>query len=286
MRRIPGVHERLEKFMTGLIRRNPGEPEFHQAVREVAQCVVPFMEAHPEYLEARILERLTEPDRIITFRVTWQDDDGGIRAARAWRVQFSNAIGPYKGGLRFHPTVTQSVLKFLGFEQILKNSLTGLPMGGAKGGSNFNPRGRSANEVMRFCHAMMRELHRHIGEDTDVPAGDVGVGTREIGLSVRPVHAPRQPLHRGADREGPGLRRQPRAHRGDRLRRGLFPAEHAGDPRRRNRRQDRGRIRLRQRRALRHREVDRAWAPPSSPPRTRTASSTTRTASTPSVWPG
>ncbi|MYK88560.1 MAG: glutamate dehydrogenase, partial [Acidobacteria bacterium] len=182
MHRTPGVHERLEKFMTGLIRRNPGEPEFHQAVREVAQCVVPFMEAHPEYLEARILERLTEPDRIITFRVTWQDDDGGIRAARAWRVQFSNAIGPYKGGLRFHPTVTQSVLKFLGFEQILKNSLTGLPMGGAKGGSNFSPRGRSANEVMRFCHAMMRELHRHIGEDTDVPAGDIGVGTREIGF--------------------------------------------------------------------------------------------------------
>ena len=168
--------------MAGLVRRNPGEPEFHQAVREVAESIVPFVMAHPEYEEARILERLTEPDRIITFRVTWQDDAGGIRAARAWRVQFSNAIGPYKGGLRFHPTVTQSVLKFLGFEQILKNSLTGLPMGGAKGGSNFNPRGRSANEVMRFCHAMMRELHRHIGEDTDVPAGDIGVGTRVIGF--------------------------------------------------------------------------------------------------------
>ena len=168
--------------MAGLVRRNPSEPEFHQAVREVAQCVIPFAMAHPEYEEARILERLTEPDRIITFRVTWQDDAGGTRVARAWRVQFSNAIGPYKGGLRFHPTVTQSVLKFLGFEQIFKNSLTGLPMGGAKGGSNFNPRGRSANEVMRFCQAMMRELHRHIGEDTDVPAGDIGVGTREIGF--------------------------------------------------------------------------------------------------------
>ena len=182
MSRQPDVHERLEQFMAGLVRRNPGEPEFHQAVREVAECVIPFVAARPEYEEARILERLTEPDRIITFRVTWQDDAGGIRAARAWRVQFNNAIGPYKGGLRFHPTVTQSVLKFLGFEQIFKNSLTGLPMGGAKGGSNFNPRGRSANEVMRFCQAMMRELHRHIGEDTDVPAGDVGVGAREIGF--------------------------------------------------------------------------------------------------------
>ena len=178
----PAAGKRLEQFMAGLVRRNPGEPEFHQAVREVAESVIPFIATHPEYEEARILERLTEPDRIITFRVTWQDDAGGIRAARAWRVQFSNAIGPYKGGLRFHPTVTQSILKFLGFEQILKNSLTGLPMGGAKGGSNFNPRGRSSSEVMRFCQAMMRELHRHIGEDTDIPAGDIGVGSREIGF--------------------------------------------------------------------------------------------------------
>ena len=165
----------LERFMAGLVRRNPGEPEFHQAVREVAESVLPVVEAHPEYRDACILERLTEPDRIITFRVTWQDDAGNVRANRAWRVQFSNAIGPYKGGLRFHPTVTQSVLKFLGFEQIFKNSLTGLPMGGAKGGSNFNPRGKSTSEVMR-------ELHRHIGEDTDVPAGDIGVGAREIGF--------------------------------------------------------------------------------------------------------
>ena len=168
--------------MAGLIKRNPGEPEFHQAVHEVAESLVPFVVAHPQYDEAQILERLTEPDRIITFRVTWQDDGGRIRANRAWRVQFSNAIGPYKGGLRFHPTVTQSVLKFLGFEQILKNSLTGLPMGGAKGGANFNPRGKSHNEVMRFCQAMMTELHRHIGEDTDIPAGDIGVGAREIGF--------------------------------------------------------------------------------------------------------
>lgn len=174
--------ERLENFMAGLIRRNPGEPEFHQAVREVAESLLPFVAAHPEYEKARILERMTEPDRVIIFRVTWRDDAGNVRVNRAWRVQFNNAIGPYKGGLRFHPTVTRSVLKFLGFEQTLKNSLTGLPMGGAKGGADFNPRGRSEAEVMRFCQAMMRELHRHIGPDTDVPAGDIGVGSREIGF--------------------------------------------------------------------------------------------------------
>ncbi len=173
---------RLEDFMAGCVRRNPGEPEFQQAVREVAESVLPLIAGEPRYQKARILERLTEPDRIITFRVTWQDGAGRVRVNRAWRVQFSNAIGPYKGGLRFHPTVTQSVLKFLGFEQIFKNSLTGLPMGGAKGGSNFNPRGKSDTEVMRFCQAMMRELHRHIGQDTDVPAGDIGVGQREIGF--------------------------------------------------------------------------------------------------------
>ena len=172
---------RLAAFMDGLVRRNPGETEFHQAVYEVAESLMPVLAANPEYEEARILERLTEPDRIVVFRVTWLDDAGRVRVNRAWRVQFNNAIGPYKGGLRFHPSVTQSVLKFLGFEQIFKNSLTGLPMGGAKGGANFNPRGKSANEVMRFCQAMMRELHRHIGPETDVPAGDIGVGTREIG---------------------------------------------------------------------------------------------------------
>ena len=172
---------RLQVFMAGLMRRNPGETEFHQAVHEVAESVMPVVASRPEYEQARILERLTEPDRIVTFRVTWHDDAGNVRVNRAWRVQFSNAIGPYKGGMRFHPTVTQSVLKFLGFEQIFKNSLTGLPMGGAKGGANFNPHGKSDAEVMRFCQALMRELHRHVGEDTDVPAGDIGVGTREIG---------------------------------------------------------------------------------------------------------
>lgn len=174
------AQEELDAFMSGLERRNPGEPEFQQAVHEVAQTLVPFTLDHPQYRDAQILERLTEPDRVIIFRVTWQDDSGQIRANRAWRVQFNNSIGPYKGGLRFHPSVTLSVLKFLGFEQIFKNSLTGLPMGGAKGGSNFNPRGKSDNEVMRFCQSLMTELHRYIGDDIDIPAGDIGVGAREI----------------------------------------------------------------------------------------------------------
>ena len=172
--------EDTECFMNGLVRRNPGETEFHQAVAEFVQTVMPFVKENTQYMDARILERMTEPDRIIIFRVPWEDDNGNVRVNRAWRVQFNNSIGPYKGGLRFHPSVTQSVLKFLGFEQVFKNSLTGLPMGGAKGGANFNPKGRSDREIMRFCHSMMIELHRHVGEDTDVPAGDIGVGGREI----------------------------------------------------------------------------------------------------------
>jgi len=173
-------HIDAEQFMAGLRKRNPHEPEFHQAVEEVVNSLVPFIADNPEYGSDGILERMTEPDRIIIFRVTWEDDDGNIRANRAWRVQFNNSIGPYKGGMRLHPSVTQSVLKFLGFEQTFKNALTTLPMGGAKGGSNFNPKGKSDREVMRFCQSLMIELHRHIGEDTDVPAGDIGVGGREI----------------------------------------------------------------------------------------------------------
>jgi len=170
----------LENFMAGLVKRNPGEPEFHQAVQEVAETVMPFMRSHKDYADMSILERMTEPDRIVIFRVCWEADDGTIRTNRAWRVQFNNSIGPYKGGMRFHPSVNQSVLKFLGFEQMFKNALTGLPMGGGKGGSNFNPKGKSDREVMRFCQSLMIELSRHIGEDTDVPAGDIGVGAREI----------------------------------------------------------------------------------------------------------
>jgi glutamate dehydrogenase (NADP+) len=170
----------IAQFMTGLVKRNPGEPEFHQAVKEVAHDVIPFMIRNPEYQELHILERMTEPDRVVIFRVCWEDDAGNVRVNRGTRVQFNNAIGPYKGGLRFHPTVTLSVLKFLGFEQTFKNSLTTLPMGGGKGGANFNPKGKSEREVMRFCQAFMTELSRHIGPFTDIPAGDIGVGSREI----------------------------------------------------------------------------------------------------------
>ncbi|MEQ8764450.1 MAG: NADP-specific glutamate dehydrogenase [Planctomycetota bacterium] len=170
----------VDRFMEGLIARNPGEVEFHQAVREVVESVMPIVMGNPVYQEARILERMTEPDRVVIFRVVWEDDQGGVQVNRAWRVQFNNAIGPYKGGLRFHPSVNQSVLKFLGFEQCFKNALTTLPLGGGKGGSNFDPKGRSDREVMRFCQSMMIELHRHIGADIDVPAGDIGVGGREI----------------------------------------------------------------------------------------------------------
>jgi len=174
------VQKEINSFMNGLARRNPGEREFQQAVREVTESLMPFVMEHQRYRKAQILERMTEPDRVVIFRVTWEDDQGNIRVNRAWRVQFNNSIGPYKGGMRFHPSVTLSVLKFLGFEQVLKNSLTTLPMGGGKGGSNFNPKGKSDREVMRFCQSLMIELHRHIGEDTDVPAGDIGVGAREI----------------------------------------------------------------------------------------------------------
>jgi len=174
------AQQRLDEFMQGLVRRNPGETEFHQAVWEVAESIIPFILDNPVYEEAQILERLTEPDRIIVFRVCWEDDQGQVRTQRGYRVQHSNAIGPYKGGIRFHHDVTQSILKFLAFEQTFKNSLTGLPMGGGKGGSDFNPKGKSQREVMRFCHSFMTELSRHIGPYTDVPAGDIGVGAREV----------------------------------------------------------------------------------------------------------
>jgi glutamate dehydrogenase (NADP+) len=170
----------LDQFMAGLIRRNPGEIEFHQAVREVADKVLPFINENPKYEKGRILERMTEPDRVVMFRVSWEDDAGNVRVNRGYRVQFNNAIGPYKGGLRFDKSVNLSILKFLGFEQVFKNSLTTLPMGGGKGGSDFNPKGKSDSEVMRFCYSFMTELYRHIGKDVDVPAGDIGVGAREV----------------------------------------------------------------------------------------------------------
>ena len=174
-------HVNLDQFMEGLRRRNPGEREFHQAVYEVAVNVFDYIADKEAYHQQQILRRMAEPDRVVSFRVCWEDDKGDIRVQRGWRVQNNNAIGPYKGGLRFHPSVNQSILKFLAFEQTFKNSLTGLPMGGGKGGSNFNPKGKSDHEVMRFCQSFMTELYRHVGEDVDVPAGDIGVGEREVG---------------------------------------------------------------------------------------------------------
>ncbi len=164
-----------------VLRRNPGEVEFHQAVKEVLDCLRPVLESHQEYLDGMVLQRLVEPERQIIFRVPWQDDRGSYRVNRGFRVEFNSALGPYKGGLRFHPSVYLGIIKFLGFEQILKNSLTGLMMGGGKGGSDFDPKGKSNDEVMRFCQSFINELYRHIGPDTDVPAGDIGVGGREIG---------------------------------------------------------------------------------------------------------
>ena len=174
-------HVDFATFMEGVKRRNPGQPEFVQAVQEVSEDIFDFIADKEEYHSQQILRRIAEPDRVVSFRVCWEDDNGNIRVQRGWRVQNNNAIGPYKGGLRFHPTVTESVLKFLAFEQTFKNALTGLPMGGGKGGSNFNPKGKSVREIMRFCQSFMTELYRHIGADVDVPAGDIGVGGREIG---------------------------------------------------------------------------------------------------------
>jgi glutamate dehydrogenase (NADP+) len=172
----------IQSVYEQVLKRNPGEVEFHQAVKEVLDSLGPVLEKHPEYVDAKILERIVEPERQIMFRVPWQDDKGNVHINRGFRFEFNSALGPYKGGLRFHPTVTASILKFLGFEQVFKNALTTLPMGGGKGGSDFDPKGKSDNEVMRFCQSFMTELFRHIGPDTDVPAGDIGVGGREIGF--------------------------------------------------------------------------------------------------------
>jgi len=220
------------------IKRNPGEPEFHQAMTEILTTLKPYVDARPEYEKAGILERLVEPERAVIFRVPWIDDAGKVQVNRGFRVQFNSAIGPYKGGLRFHPSVTISIIKFLGFEQIFKNSLTSLPIGGGKGGSDFDPKGKSDREVMAFCQSFMTELFRHVGENTDVPAGDIGVGGREIGymygqykrLTNRSegVLTGKGLTYGGSlarteatgygDRQRADLRRFARPHRGNRLR--------------------------------------------------------------------
>ncbi|MBM4235320.1 MAG: NADP-specific glutamate dehydrogenase [Firmicutes bacterium] len=172
---------KIKEFMNTVVTKNPGEVEFHQAVEEVVETIYPYIEENPKYLKAKILERLVEPERIVIFRVPWLDDKGDVQVNRGYRIQWNSAIGPYKGGLRFHPSVNLSILKFLAFEQVFKNALTTLPMGGGKGGSDFDPKGKSDNEIMKFCQSFMTELSRHIGPNTDVPAGDIGVGGREIG---------------------------------------------------------------------------------------------------------
>ncbi len=176
------MDKRVEQFLAQVIAKNPGEKEFHQAVMEVSESLIPYIEENPKYKQAKILERMVEPERVVLFRVPWVDDKGEIQINKGYRIEMNSAIGPYKGGLRFHPTVNLGILKFLAFEQVFKNSLTTLPMGGGKGGSDFDPKGKSDNEVMRFCQSFMTELFRHIGPNTDVPAGDIGVGGREIGF--------------------------------------------------------------------------------------------------------
>jgi glutamate dehydrogenase (NADP+) len=178
---VAGLDEKLEPIFQDVLRRNPGETEFHQAVREVLETLGPVLVKYPELADQKIIQRICEPERQIIFRVPWQDDQGRIQINRAFRVEFNSALGPYKGGMRFHPSVYLGIIKFLGFEQIFKNALTGLPIGGGKGGSDFDPKGKSDAEIMRFCQSLMTELYRHIGEHTDVPAGDIGVGQREIG---------------------------------------------------------------------------------------------------------
>ncbi len=178
---MAATDSKLDAVYDEVLERNPGEKEFHQAVREVLDSLAPVVSKHPEYTDSAVIRRMCEPERQIIFRVPWVDDAGEIQLNRGFRVEFSSALGPYKGGLRFHPSVYLGIVKFLGFEQVFKNSLTGMPIGGGKGGSDFDPKGRSDAEVMRFCQSFMTELHRHIGEYTDVPAGDIGVGGREIG---------------------------------------------------------------------------------------------------------
>src|SRR5690625_103256 len=173
--------EYVQQVFETVKRRNPHEKEFHQAVEEIFESLIPVFEKNPTYIEHNILERISEPERLITFRVPWVDDNGKVQVNRGFRVQFNSAIGPYKGGIRFHPSVNASIIKFLGFEQIFKNSLTGQPIGGGKGGSDFDPKGKSDTEIMRFCQSFMTELFKYVGPDTDVPAGDIGVGAREIG---------------------------------------------------------------------------------------------------------
>ena len=200
------MEQKVQDFLDTVSKRNQNEPEFMQAVREVAETVIPFIEKNKKYQNKMLLERMVEAERVIMFRVPWLDDEGNIQVNRGFRIQMNSAIGPYKGGLRFHPSVNLSILKFLAFEQVFKNSLTTLPMGGGKGGSDFDPKGKSDNEVMRFCQSFMTELYRHIGPNTDVPAGDIGVGGREIGYLFGQYKRLQNEFTRNSYRKRPCLR--------------------------------------------------------------------------------
>ena len=245
----------VRDLMGELKAKNPAEPEFHQAVQEVVESLDLVLERRPEYRGARIIERLVEPERVLMFRVPWQDDQGRVHINRGFRIEMNSAIGPYKGGLRFHPSVNLGILKFLAFEQVLKNSLTTLPMGGGKGGSDFDPKGKSDNEVMRFCQSFMTELFRHIGPDTDVPAGDIGVGGREIGYLFGQYKRLTQRVHGRPDGEGPELGRLAHTAGSDRLRRRLFRRRDARHAQRDAGRKDLSRLRQRQRLPVHGREA-------------------------------
>ena len=241
------VENKVSEFMEKVVARNPGEPEFHQAVHEVIGSIMPVVEANPIYRQYRILDRIVEPERVIMFRVPWVDDRGQIQINRGYRIEMNSAIGPYKGGLRFHPTVRLGLLKFLAFEQVFKNSLTTLSMGGGKGGSDFDPKGKSDNEVMHFCQSFMSELFRHIGPDTDVPAGDIGVGGREIGYLFGQYKKLTNRFCGVLTGKALKLRRLADPSGSDRLRGGIFRPGNAGHPRRQLQGQDGGSLRLRQR---------------------------------------
>ncbi len=275
------MNEYVASLMAEVKAKNPAEPEFHQAVQEVVESLALVLDRHPEYRHAKILERIIEPERVILFRVPWVDDQGQVRVNRGFRIEMNSAIGPYKGGLRFHPSVNLGILKFLAFEQVFKNSLTTLPMGGGKGGSDFDPKGKSDNEVMRFCQTFMTELFRHIGPDTDVPAGDIGVGGREIGYLFGHVQEAPQRVHRRPHRQGPELGRLAHPARGHRLRLRLLRPGDAGDP---QARRSQGKTCLVSGSgnvvAVHGREDPRPRRQGASPSPTRAATSTTRPGST------
>ncbi len=274
------MKEYVSSLLAEVKAKNPAQPEFHQAVQEVVESVSLVLDRHPEYRHAKILERIIEPERVIIFRVPWQDDQGRVQVNRGFRIEMNSAIGPYKGGLRFHPSVNLGILKFLAFEQVFKNALTTLPMGGGKGGSDFDPKGKSDDEVMRFCQSFMSELYRHIGPNTDVPAGDIGVGGREIGYLFGQYKRLRNEFTgvlTGKGMNWGGSLDPPRGHR---LRRRLLRGGDARHPRGDAQGQDLPRVGKRERGSVHRRRSCSRWEPGSPPSPTLPATSTTKREST------